>query len=318
MAAVLDFNITDLPLVSKGKVRHLYEVDEDTLLLAVSDRISAFDVVMKNGIPDKGKVLSQLSAFWMNLLKHIVVNHFITDTLADMPVKVQRHNKELRARCQLVRRVKMFPIEAIVRGYLAGSAWKEYQSKGTVGGNAMPEGLVKGSKLPTPLFTPSTKAEEGHDVNITQDEAAELIGREMCDKMAATALKLYSAAADYAQSRGIIIADTKFEFGVDKQGNLVLADEVLTPDSSRFWEADEYQPGLDMKSYDKQFVRDWLEANVGDKDTAVTLPDSVVAETRSKYIKAYERLAQGNVDLAQEGWLTGPASAQAAYVTRRL
>eukprot|EP00123_Amoebidium_parasiticum_P009133 comp19268_c1_seq1/m.22082 comp19268_c1_seq1/g.22082 ORF comp19268_c1_seq1/g.22082 comp19268_c1_seq1/m.22082 type:complete len:296 (-) comp19268_c1_seq1:37-924(-) len=288
--ALQQTDLPDLKLVARGKVRDVYEVDEDSLLFVVSDRLSAFDVVMNNGIPDKGKVLNQISLFWFNLFKDICPNHVITDKVEEMPEKVQKYADQLRGRSQLVKKLKMLPVEVIVRGYITGSGWKEYQSKGTVCDIKLPEGLQNCSKLPQPLYTPSTKADEGHDENIHPDKAAAIIGKELNDKMSALAIKLYETAAEYAATRGIIIADTKFEFGLDENGTLVLGDEALTPDSSRFWPADEYAPGKNQNSYDKQYVRDWLESINFDKTHPVTLPADVVERTLEKYVEAFKVL----------------------------
>ena len=293
MHAVVHSHLPDLKLLARGKVRDVYEVDAQHLLFVASDRISAFDVVMANGIPGKGRILNQLSLFWFAQLQPVCPNHLVTAEINDMPLVVQRYRDQLNGRCMLVKRLKIFQVEAIVRGYLSGSGLKEYRSSGTVCGLALPVGLVESSLLPVPLYTPSTKAELGtHDQNIHPDEAVRLIGKAAADQVQHKATMLYVAARDYAAGRGIIIADTKFEFGLDPAtGAVVLADEVLTPDSSRFWPAAEYKPGRPQNSFDKQFVRDYLESVHFDKNgPGITLPDEVVTRTRNKYIEAFRLL----------------------------
>ncbi len=293
MHAVVHSHLPDLKLLARGKVRDVYEVDAQHLLFVASDRISAFDVVMANGIPGKGRILTQLSLFWFAQLQSLCPNHLVTAELADMPVIVQRYRDQLEGRCMLVKRLKIFQVEAIVRGYLSGSGLKEYRASGTVCGLNLPTGLVESSKLPQPLYTPSTKAELGtHDQNIHPDEAVRLIGKDAADQVQHKATMLYVAARDYAAGRGIIIADTKFEFGVDPTtGAVTLADEVLTPDSSRFWPASDYKPGRPQNSFDKQFVRDYLESVHFDKNgPGITLPDEVVNRTRDKYVEAFRLL----------------------------
>jgi phosphoribosylaminoimidazole-succinocarboxamide synthase len=263
--------------VGSGKVRELYALDEDRLLLVASDRISTFDVVLPTEIPDKGRVLTGLSAFWFSRTRDICPNHLLG----------------LRAdgRSTECRRLEMLPLECVVRGYLAGSGWKDYRSSGEVCGHALPEGLAESDRLPQPLFTPSTKAVTGHDENIDRAQAAELIGAERLDEVERVSLALYGFAAAHAAARGIIIADTKFEFGLDENGRLVLADEAFTPDSSRFWPADEYEPGRAQPSFDKQFARDYCETLGWDKSyPGPELPDDVVAGTRARYVDAFERL----------------------------
>jgi phosphoribosylaminoimidazole-succinocarboxamide synthase len=263
--------------VGSGKVRELYALDDDRLLLVASDRISTFDVVLPTAIPDKGRVLTGLSALWFALTRDICANHLIA-------VRDDGRSTECR-------RLQMLPIECVVRGYLAGSGWKDYRESGLVCGHRLPEGLQESDRLAEPIFTPATKAEEGHDENIDLEAAAELVGDERLDEVQRTALELYRFAADYARARGIIIADTKFEFGIDADGVLVLADEAFTPDSSRFWPADEYAPGGPQPSYDKQFVRDYCESLGWDKtDPGPELPDDVVGGTRARYVEAFERL----------------------------
>lgn len=285
---------TDLPRFKKlhqGKVRDIYEVDANTMLLVSTDRLSAFDVILPTGIAHKGAMLTQMANFWFELLKDVVPNHLTGIS----PISLAQNDAEraqLGARAVVVKKLKPLPIEAIVRGYLVGSGWKEYQVKGTVCGIALPKGLQQAAKLPTPLFTPSSKAEVGeHDENITLEQAAELIGEDMAQQVAQAAISLYVKAAEYALTRGIIIADTKFEFGLDDAGVLHVMDEVLTPDSSRFWPADQYQLGSNPPSFDKQFVRDWLEASGWNKTPpAPALPDEVAQATSEKYMEAFERM----------------------------
>jgi phosphoribosylaminoimidazole-succinocarboxamide synthase len=263
--------------VGSGKVRELYELDDDRLLLVASDRISTFDVVLPTEIPDKGRVLTGLSAFWFARTREIVPNHLLA----------------LRAdgRSTECRRLEMLPLECVVRGYLTGSGWKDYQATGAVCGHRLAENLRDSDKLPEPIFTPATKAQEGHDENIDRERAAELIGQERFDEVEQVSLELYGFASAYAAERGILLADTKFEFGLDEEGRLVLGDEAFTPDSSRFWPADEYEPGRPQPSFDKQFVRDYCETLGWDKTApGPELPDDVVAGTRARYVEAFERL----------------------------
>jgi len=294
---LLESALPGIALLSRGKVRDVYAVDEARLLFVATDRISAFDVVMPNGIPDKGRILTQLSLFWFARLRDlgpagIVENHLIDANVVSYPPQLSPFQDQLAGRSMLVRRLRIVPIECIVRGYLAGSGWKEYQQSGTVCGIALPTGLRESAKLPTPIFTPSTKAESGHDLNISVAQAAELVGAHLAQQLETLSLALYTAAAEYALQRGIIIADTKFEFGLDTEdGKIILADEVLTPDSSRFWDVATYAPGRAQDSYDKQYVRDYLEALTWNKEPpAPTLPDDVVARTREKYLEAYQRI----------------------------
>jgi phosphoribosylaminoimidazole-succinocarboxamide synthase len=293
-AALVNSHCPDLSLIARGKVRDVYNVDGQHLLFVASDRISAFDVVMANGIPDKGKLLTQLSLFWFEMLQGVMPNHLVTADLSRMPASVQRYRDQLEGRSMLVRKLRILPVEAIVRGYLAGSGWKEYQKSRTVCALPLPAGLTESAKLPQPLFTPSTKAEKGsHDENIHPDQAAAIIGPVFAGQVQAKAIELYGKARDYAAGRGIIIADTKFEFGVDAQDQLVLADEVLTPDSSRFWPAASYAAGRAQDSFDKQYVRDYLESVKFDKQgPGIRLPGEVIAKTRDKYIEAF-RLITG-------------------------
>ncbi len=289
MKAVFETHFPALKLIHRGKVRDLYEV-EDQLLMVATDRISAFDVVMPTPIPDKGKVLTQLSVFWFEFLKDLVPNHLITADVEEFPPVCQPYREVLRLRSMLVKKTEPFPVECIVRGYLAGSGLKEYRQKGTVCGIKLPAGLREADKLPEPIFTPSTKAKEGHDVNITFEECVRLIGSELAEKVRHLSLAIYKKAAAYAEERGIIIADTKFEFGL-ADGKLLLIDEVLTPDSSRFWPKEEYEPGRPQKSFDKQFLRDWLEEIGWNKEPpAPELPPEIVEKTRARYLEAYKRI----------------------------
>jgi len=274
---------------ASGKVRELYGFG-DRLLLVASDRISAFDVVLPTAIPDKGRVLTGLSRFWFERTRGLVRNHMLSVNVADFPEEAQGA-PDLAGRTMLAKRLQMLPIECVVRGYLVGSGWKDYRATGSVCGHALPAGLREADKLPEPLFTPSTKATEGHDANIDRAGGVALVGEERFDEIERISIELYRTAADYALERGIIIADTKFEFGVDEQDRIVIGDEVLTPDSSRFWPVDEYAPGGSPPSYDKQYVRDWLETLDWDKTPpGPEIPANVVAGTRARYVEAYERL----------------------------
>jgi len=274
---------------AQGKVRDLYDLG-DKLLLVATDRISAFDYVLEDEIPHKGAVLTQISCFWFELLDGVVENHLLSTDVADLPEQFKPYADYLRGRFMLVRKADMFPVECIVRGYLAGSGLKEYQGQGTVCGIELPGGLVNSSKLPEPIFTPSTKAEIGdHDENISFDRCAEIIGDDDATALRDLSLKVYTTARDHAEKRGIIIADTKFEFG-RLNGSIILADEVLTPDSSRFWPGDEYEPGKSQPSFDKQFVRDWLTENWDKTGTPPRLPQDVIDKTSEKYIQAYETI----------------------------
>jgi len=288
---VLTTDLPGIPALARGKVRDTYVVGARQLLIVATDRLSAFDVIMQTGIPDKGRVLTQMTLFWLGKFADLCPNHLVTADVAAMGPALAAHADVLAGRSMLVKRLRMLPVEAIVRGYLAGSGWKEYRTKGTVCDIPLPGGLRESDRLPEPLFTPSTKAEAGHDQNIHPDEAAKLLGPDVAKRVAELSIALYKRAADYALTRGILIADTKFEFGLDEAGNVVLADEVLTPDSSRFWPADLYKPGQGQPSFDKQYVRDWLEAVHFDKNgPGIELPDDVVARTAAKYREAYERL----------------------------
>lgn len=274
--------------ISSGKVREIYEVDDDKLLLVVSDRISAFDVILPTKIENKGQVLNQISEFWFNVVKDIIPNHIISTNIKDFPAEFQ--SKEFEGRSMLVKKLKMLPIECIVRGYITGSGWSNYKKDGTVCGIKLPAGLQESQKLPEPIFTPTTKAQEGHDENITFDEVCKLIGEDLAKEVREKTIEIYTKCAEYALSKGIIIADTKFEFGIDENGKLVLADEVLTPDSSRFWPAKDYEVGKSQKSFDKQYMRDWLKETSWDATNPTPIPENVVETTRAKYIEAYEML----------------------------
>jgi len=288
---LLQSSLSDLRLVRKGKVRDVYAVDSDSLLIIATDRISAFDCVLPTPIERKGEVLTALSQFWFDQLGDVVANHLITTKIDEMPEVLRRHSQMLAGRSMLVRRAEVFPVECVVRGYLVGSGWKDYLRTGEVCGHKLPENLQESAELPEPLFTPSTKAEEGHDENISEAQVRELIGAEQTARLRDTSLQLYSRARDYARKKGIIIADTKFEFGLDKNGELTLVDEVLTPDSSRFWPADSYKPGQPQPSFDKQYVRDYLETLDWDKrPPAPALPPEVASATTARYLEAYKLL----------------------------
>ena len=280
----------DIKPDAQGKVRDIYDLG-DKLLMVATDRISAFDYILEDEIPHKGAVLTQISLFWHEQLKDVIGNHLISADVADLPEQFKPYADYLRGRFMLVKKAEMFPVECIVRGYLAGSGLKEYQKQGTVCGIQLPEGLVNSSKLPEPIFTPSTKAEIGdHDENISFERCAEILGEDAATQLRDLAIKVYSVARDHAAENGIIIADTKFEFGVI-DGQIILADEVLTPDSSRFWPGDAYEPGRDQASFDKQYVRDWLNANWDRQGNPPHLPQEVIERTSQKYIAAYEKIS---------------------------
>jgi phosphoribosylaminoimidazole-succinocarboxamide synthase len=283
-------NIPDVPLLHRGKVRDIYDLG-DSLLIVATDRISAFDVVLPTPIPDKGKILTKLTLFWLNFLKDIVENHLITANIDEYPEVLKKHRDVLEGRSMIVKKAKVFPVECIVRGYITGSAMKEYLKTGMVCGIPLPPGLKEADKLPEPIFTPSTKAEHGsHDVNITFEEMIKIVGKETAEALKELSLKLYKAASSYAEERGIIIADTKFEFGLH-DGKVILVDEVLTPDSSRFWPKESYEPGKPQVSFDKQYIRDWLK-NTGWKEGTPPpeIPTEVVEKTREKYLLALKVL----------------------------
>ena len=280
----------ELELFASGKVRDIYLLDKDHLLFVATDRISAFDYVLATGIPNKGNVLNQLSLFWFDFLKDTVANHLVTADVGRYPGAAQKYSAQLRGRSMMVRRAEMFPVECVVRGYISGSAWKEYKAAGTVCGIQLPAGLKESDQLPEPIFTPSTKAVSGHDENISLEEAAKIIGQDNAEQLRDLSIAVYKKAADYARGKGIIIADTKFEFGRTDAG-IILADEVLTPDSSRFWPADKYRPGQSQESFDKQYVRDYLEEIRWNKQPPVpALPTEVARKTSEKYVEAYRQL----------------------------
>ncbi|MGI9101338.1 MAG: phosphoribosylaminoimidazolesuccinocarboxamide synthase [Terriglobales bacterium] len=299
---LLQTDFADLELYASGKVRDLYRVDNEHLLFVATDRISAFDYVLASGIPHKGQVLTQISLFWFDFLKSIVANHLVTADVERYPKHLQKYREQLRGRSMLVVVADMVPVECVVRGFLSGSAWKEYQATGSVCGIELPKGMQESAVLPEPIFTPATKATTGHDENIPFSEMKKIIGAALAEELRDLSLQIYSRASDYAAGRGIIIADTKFEFGRTAAG-LVLADEVLTPDSSRFWPSETYMPGKAQESFDKQYVRDYLEQLKWNKQPpAPALPDDVVAKTSEKYREAYRRLTgrelQMDVDAA--------------------
>jgi phosphoribosylaminoimidazole-succinocarboxamide synthase len=294
---LLQSSIKSLPLINQGKVRDIYDIDADKMLIVTTDRLSAFDVVLPTAIPGKGAVLTQVANFWFDRLSGIIPNHL---TGIDPASVVSDADKEqVAGRAIVVKKLKPLPIEAVVRGYLVGGGWKEYKQSGTVCGISLPAGLQEASKLPQPIFTPSTKAEVGaHDENITFEKASELMGAELAAKVRDVAIRLYQAAAEYALTRGIIIADTKFEFGLDAAGDLYLIDEALTPDSSRFWPADQYQVGSNPPSFDKQYVRDWLEASGWNKKApGPELPPDVAAKTGEKYREALRQLTGRDLEV---------------------
>ncbi len=279
----------DLKLYRRGKVRDVYDL-EDKLLIVSTDRISCFDVVLPNGIPDKGKVLTNISCFWFELLKDIIPHHLITSDVHEYPVNLQKYKSILSGRSMLVKKTKPFPVECIVRGYLSGSGWKEYLSSQTVCGIKLPQGLKESDKLPKTLWTPSTKEDSGHDINVNQKHVEDLLGKETADRLKKISIAIYEKASLYAKEKGIIIADTKFEFGL-YESNIIIIDEVLTPDSSRFWPVDYYKPGQPQFSFDKQFVRDYLESIHWQKTPpAPELPREIITKTSRKYLEAFERL----------------------------
>lgn len=273
--------------ISKGKVRDIYEVDDNSLMIVVSDRISALDFIMPNDIPDKGKILNGISAFWFDYVKDVIPNHVISTNFEEFPEEFRK--PEFEGRSMWVKKLKMLPVECIVRGYITGSGWADYKKTGTVCGLPLPEGLQESQKLPEPIFTPSTKAEYGdHDENISFERCCEILGKELAEKVKNATIDVYKKCADYALEKGLIIADTKFEFGLDENGGLVLADEVLTPDSSRFWALDKYEVGRGQDSFDKQYLRNWLYENGYSDHAPEELPEIVQTTTRNKYLEAYE------------------------------
>ena len=287
---LLDSRLAGLAPHATGKVRDIFDLG-DTLLLVATDRISAFDYVLGSGIPDKGRVLTQLSAFWFERTASIIANHVLTMNVAEYPAELQRHAGTLNGRSMLVRKTQPIAIECVARGYLSGSGWKEYTATGRVCGIELPTGLRESDRLPQPIFTPATKATSGHDVNISEEEARQLVGSDLVNQLRAHTLALYQHGVQHAESRGIILADTKFEFGMLPSGELILIDEVMTPDSSRYWPQDQYAPGGPQPSFDKQYVRDYLEQIRWNKQPPVpSLPADVVAHTRDKYLEAFRRL----------------------------
>jgi len=296
-SVLLQTDFPELKLHASGKVRDVYTLDQDRLLFVATDRISAFDYVLATGIPHKGRVLTQISLFWFEFLHDLVPNHLLTADMSQYPAPLQRYADQLRGRSMIVARAKMFAVECVVRGYISGSAWKEYKATGTVCGIALPKGLQESDRLPEPIFTPSTKATSGHDENISFAEMSKLVGPELSNQLRDLTLTVYKKAADYALQKGIIIADTKFEFGRTPRG-IILADEVLTPDSSRFWPADKYAPGRAQESFDKQYVRDYLEEIRWNKrPPAPALPVEVARRTSEKYVEAYHQLTGLELDV---------------------
>jgi phosphoribosylaminoimidazole-succinocarboxamide synthase len=297
MTTLLKTDLGTTPLIGRGKVRDLYAVG-DALLMVATDRISAFDHVLGTGIPGKGKILTQLSLFWFDLVRDIVPNHLIATEVKDFPTQLHRYADQLEGRSMLVRRAQMFPVECVARGYIAGSGWKEYKASGTICGIKLPGGLQDGSRLPEPLFTPSTKSQDGtHDENIPYSEVEKVVGADDARELRRLTLAIYEKAGKHAESKGLILADTKFEFGRTQDG-IVLADEVLTPDSSRFWEASGWKPGGAQPSFDKQFVRDYLESIRWNKQApAPSLPDDVAKRTFEKYREAFRRLTGREIDV---------------------
>jgi phosphoribosylaminoimidazole-succinocarboxamide synthase len=294
--AVVQTDFPELELHASGKVRDVYRLDDERLLFVATDRISAFDYVLATGIPQKGRVLTQISLFWFDFLRELVPNHLITADVDRYPALLRKYADQLQGRSMVVTRAEMFPVECVVRGYISGSAWKEYKAEGSVCGIDLPAGLNESDKLPEPIFTPATKATTGHDENISLERMAKMIGADFTRELRDISLAIYKKAADYASHRGIIIADTKFEFGRTAAG-ITLADEVLTPDSSRFWPADKYQPGKTQESFDKQYVRDYLEHIRWNKQPpAPALPPDVARKTSEKYLEAYRQLTGRELD----------------------
>jgi phosphoribosylaminoimidazole-succinocarboxamide synthase len=295
---LLDTHLDGLSLVRRGKVRDVYAAGE-ALILVATDRISAFDYVLGSGIPDKGRVLTQLSAFWFDRTRGIVPNHLISTGVDEYPPALRAFRRQLEGRSMLCRRTTPLPVECVARGYLSGSGWKDYRATGEVCGIALPKGLRESDRLPEPLFTPATKAESGHDENISEAAAAQAVGAELLSRLKTLTLELYAHGVAHAESKGIILADTKFEFGLTDAGELLLIDEVMTPDSSRYWPKDTYHPGGPQPSFDKQYVRDWLESIKWNKQPPVpSLPDDVIRNTRAKYLDAYRRLTGTELEVA--------------------
>jgi phosphoribosylaminoimidazole-succinocarboxamide synthase len=297
--ALLSSDLPGLKLFKKGKVRDVYDLD-DKLLIVATDRISCFDVVLSCGIPYKGKILTQLSCFWLDQGKDIIPNHLFSSDVEKFPAQLSKYRDELRHRSMLVKKSRLIPVECVVRGYLSGSGWKEYQKSRSICGVSLPAGLKESAKLPEPIFTPSSKEEVGHDINVTFEHIQKQIGKDAAGKIKDISIALYKKAEDYADKKGIIIADTKFEFGVHND-QIILIDEILTPDSSRFWPKDEYEPGRGQSSFDKQFVRDYLETLDWDKTPpAPRLPDEIIEKTSLKYFEALTKLASGGIKIEEE------------------
>ncbi|MGH9900105.1 MAG: phosphoribosylaminoimidazolesuccinocarboxamide synthase [Pyrinomonadaceae bacterium] len=297
-APLITTSLDGLTLLRRGKVRDVYVVNDDALLIVATDRISAFDVILPTPIPRKGEILTSLSVFWFEKLENIVRNHLLTDCVEQMPSELRTYSDVIRGRSMLVKRTEVFPVECVVRGFLAGSGWKDYVKTGKICGHQLPVGLREADKLSEPIFTPATKAEEGHDENISEERACEILGTDVFSTLRDYSLKLYAKASGYAEQRGIIIADTKFEFGRTTDGQIILVDEVLTPDSSRFWPASKYSPDGPQESFDKQFVRDYLESLVWNKKApAPLLPEEVVEATTKRYLKALELLTSGELNI---------------------
>ena len=295
-ALVLETALPGLSLVRRGKVRDVYAFD-DSLVIVATDRISAFDYVLGSGIPDKGRVLTQLSRFWFGRTQHIIENHLLSADAATFPAGLAPFHDVMDGRAMLVKTTTPLTIECVARGYLSGSGWKDYKATGEVCGIKLPSGLVESDRLPKPLFTPATKAESGHDLNISFDQAAAIVGRDLLERLERLTMELYQFGVDHAESCGIILADTKFEFGITESEQLLLIDEMMTPDSSRYWPKDAYNPGGPQPSFDKQFVRDYLESIRWNKQPPVpSLPDDVVARTRAKYLEAYRRLTGSDLE----------------------
>lgn len=294
--ALIQTDIPELELFASGKVRDVYRLNDERLLFVATDRISAFDYVLATGIPQKGRVLTQMSVFWFELLRDLVPNHMVTTDVSQYPAAIRKYADQLQGRSMMVKRAEMFPVECVVRGYISGSAWKEYKSSGAVCGINLPAGLKESDKLPEPIFTPATKATSGHDENISFEQMVKIVGADTSKELRDFSLAIYKKAADYALERGIIIADTKFEFGRTGAG-ITLADEVLTPDSSRFWPTDKYEPGKAQESFDKQYVRDYLEEIRWNKQPpAPALPAEVARKTSEKYLDAYRQLTGRGLD----------------------
>ena len=302
---LLDTQLDGLALVRRGKVRDVYAAG-DALILVATDRISAFDYVLGSGIPDKGRVLNQLSAFWFARTGHIIANHVLSTDVADYPAIARGFDRRLEGRSMLVKRTEPLPVECVARGYISGSGWKDYKATGEVCGIPLPKGLRESDRLPEPIFTPATKAESGHDENISEAAAAKVVGAELLARLKHLTLALYAHGVAHAESKGIILADTKFEFGLTDSGELLLIDEMMTPDSSRYWPRDTYAPGGPQPSFDKQYVRDYLESIKWNKQPPVpSLPDDVVGNTRAKYLDAYRRLTGRELEVAPSARATG-------------